>query len=348
MGDMVLRTVFTLDGGALTVAGHSPSQAPGSAISDNPSSEDGTIYDFHGGSVAFLDIAGDHSAQNDEAPTTYMIADGARTPLERPIPLQELDATGAAFGPVLNIHVCPPGAGSGRWGFLADGKLQVGKKYVKVSAPGKSKPDQSEIIPCFVAGTEILSDNGLQPVETISTGDMIWTQSSGFQPVLWAGRTAAFGLGDWAPIWFDAGTIGNSKPMRLSPNHHILFPTNGARLPGSYSAVLIAARCFLGMPNVIRAPVPRVDYFHVMFAHHEIVQSDGCLTESFLPSRNALSGIGEDNRRKVLQQRAGLTETNGAELYPAAAPLLCPEDARRALRLSDTHGAHDKSLVDAA
>ncbi len=341
---MVEQVVFALDSEALTVANDSPHLTPGTSIINNADTPDGTIFVFSGGTGEYITIEDTQNTDvfDDNLPGDHTIVDGGslvddgtQVESESLIELQELDEDGNPTGPVITINVYSQnGATSDIWGFSFTDQLEPGKEYVKVGGSNNGDSDYDVLVACFTAGTQILTDIGPQPVETIAPGDMVWTRSSGYKAVQWSGRTTVTGLGDFAPIWFGEGTIGNDRPMRLSPNHRILYTSSRSHLFFADGPVLIPAQYFVGLPNVVVAPVPRIDYFHFMFDQHEIVESDGCLTESFYPGEMAVRGLEHDARNELLNLFPDLATPSQDTPFPMAAPPLRRYEARLVLGLT--------------
>lgn len=81
---------------------------------------------------------------------------------------------------------------------------------------------QDVFLGCFVRGTLIKTEDGPRYVETLKTGDMVMTQDRGLQPLVWTGGRKIAGVGNMAPIRFDAGVLGNIRPLLVSPQHRML------------------------------------------------------------------------------------------------------------------------------
>ncbi len=137
--------------------------------------------------------------------------------------------------------------------------------------------------PCFVAGTMIMTDRGERPVEDLRPGDLVETLDHGLQPLRWVGRSPTDASGRYAPVLFRAGAIGNSRELRVSPQHRMLLRGWRAELYFGEPEVLVPARHLVDGRQVLRAPAKRVDYHHILFDRHEIVISDGAPSESFFP-----------------------------------------------------------------
>lgn len=315
---MVVRTFVALDDNALTVAANSPSLTPGSSIVNNSATPNGTIYDFTPGSGQFITIDDDFQGGriNDNRPSDHvvldggtLIANGTEIESESVFQLQELDENGEPFGPSIFVNIYSQNGQAGNiWGFSTSQPLNPGSQYVKIAGSNSGSRRYRDIAPCFAAGTQIRGQDGFVPVEDIRSGTRIWTRDNGCLPVRWASSSTVGGCADYAPIRFAAGVLGNDTALRVSPSHRMLFTSPRAELMFGPGPVLIPARFFLGQTGVTQDPVATVEYFHFMFEGHEIVDAQGCLTESFYPGAMALQGLEDDTRAELLSLFPELAE----------------------------------------
>lgn len=142
-------------------------------------------------------------------------------------------------------------------------------------------------IPCFVAGTMILTPEGERPVETLRPGDLVETQDDGPQPVRWIGRRRIEAVGALAPIEIREGTFGPHRRLLVSPQHRVLVRDSLAELLFGEEEVLVAARDLVNGHSVMVREGGQVDYVHILFDKHQLVSSAGLTTESFLPGSQA-------------------------------------------------------------
>jgi uncharacterized repeat protein (TIGR01451 family) len=135
------------------------------------------------------------------------------------------------------------------------------------------------IVPCYCAGTLILTDQGEEPVETLAIGDKVMTADGVARPIRWIGRrsySGRFACGNHVlPICIKAGAIDENLPRRdlwISPNHAMFL--HGA---------LIEAQDLVNGVSIVQAPsVERVDYFHIELEMHDIIVAEGAFSESFV------------------------------------------------------------------
>ncbi len=142
--------------------------------------------------------------------------------------------------------------------------------------------------PCFTAGTMIMTDQGERPVESLKPGDLVETLDHGLQPVRWIGCSLTDATAKHAPVVIRANALGNDRELRVSPQHRILIEGWQAELHFGQRQVLVPAKHLINGKTIFQEPAGKVDYYHLMFDHHEIIWSDGLLSESFFPGDHIL------------------------------------------------------------
>lgn len=135
-------------------------------------------------------------------------------------------------------------------------------------------------VPCYCAGTQILTDRGEMAVESLSIGDAVITLSGAVRPIRWIGRRSYAGRfaasnPDVLPILFRAGSLGNGLPrrdLRVSPLHAMFVDD-----------VLVPARLLLDGDAVVQAAAAEdVDYIHIELDSHDVLLAEGAPAESFV------------------------------------------------------------------
>ena len=134
---MVLRTILASDNQGLTVANNSPFLAEGSAIINNSSTPDGTIFNFTPSfaQIITIDDTLDEDVFNDDEENNHVIVNGGtlvavgtEVESESLIVLRELDENGDPTGPNITINVYSQnGQTSNIWGFSATDALKIDK-----------------------------------------------------------------------------------------------------------------------------------------------------------------------------------------------------------------------------
>lgn len=148
-------------------------------------------------------------------------------------------------------------------------------------------------VPCFTAGSLILTNRGERPVEDLRAGDLVMTHDGGLQPILWTGRRhldrAALELEPLLrPVVIRDGAMGNRGDVLVSPNHALLAHLDGAE-------VLVRAG-HLAATDDNRFRIARgkkqVTYHHLLLGRHSIVFANGMATETLYPGPVAIAALG--------------------------------------------------------
>lgn len=201
-----------------------------------------------------------------------------------------------------------------------------------------------EVVPCFAAGTLILTPQGEVPAAALARGDLVMTADASAQPIRWiAAReldAAALAANPHLrPVRIRAGALGAGVPARdlvVSPQHRVLLRSGIARRMFGASEVLVAAKQLLALDGVeIARDLDSVTYVHFLFDRHQIVQSEGAWTESLYTGPEALRAIGPDARAEI--------ET----LFPealTAAPAREVIAGRMARKLAERHAQNHKPV----
>lgn len=180
----------------------------------------------------------------------------------------------------------------------------------------------ADIVPCFVAGTGILTPEGERPVEDLSPGDRVITRDHGAQPLRWIGRRRVPAEGDLAPIRIAAGTFGAHGTLLVSPQHRILIRNALAELLFGEGEVLVAAKHLTNDCTVTRRPGGMVEYVHLLFDRHEVVYSAGLPSESFQPGPQTTASFEAEALAELARIFPGLDPRSGTGYGASARPTL--------------------------
>lgn len=162
---------------------------------------------------------------------------------------------------------------------------------------------------CFGRGALIRTPAGDTPVEALKPGDLVLTRDHGLQAIRWIGsrRLCAAELAVFPrlrPIRIAAGALGEGLPRRdlvVSPQHRILVRSRIARRMFGAPEVLVAARQLLAIEGVeTDHGAEEIDYFHLLFARHEVIFANGCEAESLFTGREALRMAGRQAVAEIL------------------------------------------------
>ena len=182
-------------------------------------------------------------------------------------------------------------------------------------------------IACFVRGTLIETPNGPQFIETLKVGDLVNTADSGPQPIVWAGGRSVAAHDHLAPVRFEAGALGNYRPLMVSPQHRMLINSWEAELHFGQQEVLVPAKSLINGTTIRAVPMASVSYHHLLFEQHEVIISEGIYTESFHPGR-ALLTHDRDMYDEMVEIFPELAKPDFQAPFPTARPCLKPYEGR--------------------
>lgn len=184
-------------------------------------------------------------------------------------------------------------------------------------------------LPCFVAGTQILTSRGLKPVESLNVGDLVLTHDNGFQAIRWIGSKTVAATGKLAPIRISKGVLETNADLLVSPQHRILISGHMAELLFANSEVLVSAKHLVNDHSIRQQEsTDDVHYFHLLFDRHELIWSNGILTESYHPGPETMDGFDQDAQDEILQLFPELDPSTGTGYGPCARPALSAYESR--------------------
>lgn len=169
-----------------------------------------------------------------------------------------------------------------------------------------------EVIICFARGTRILTPQGPRPVEWLKEGDMVVTRDNGPRPIRWAASRLVPGRGNFAPIRFAPGAVGNARDLLVSPQHRMLLRSHVAALYFNSPEVLLSAKHMVNGTTITQAECGEIEYFHILLDRHELVFADGALAETFHPGEMGLSAISDAAREELFTLFPALRSNPGS------------------------------------
>jgi len=212
--------------------------------------------------------------------------------------LTEVYSQSGAFGTVtLFINKTPPPA------WLLD---TTPKSFALTNADGT---DTYDSFVCFAAGTSILTADGERAIEDLKVGDRVLTHDRAEQVLRWIGSCrldqAALGYNPkMRPVRITAGALGANLPevdLLVSPQHRVFVRSAIAKRMFGQAEVLVPANKLVDLPGIaIATDVSEVTYFHMMFDRHELVYSNGALSESLFTGPEALKAVPESARAEIM------------------------------------------------
>ena len=307
---MALRTVIAFDNELFTFISGDPRYEVGDGLLNNSDTQNGAIFEFQGGvapeTVVIDDTLNTNVFDDDEEQDHVvvdggsLVANGTEVESESLHIFEELDSDGNPTGNFVNVWVFSQnGDFRDIWGMAFDVPLKPGVQYIKVGGSNNGDSDYSDFVPCFVAGTPILTPNGWRDAEALHVGDLVWTKENASAIIRWAGKTETSGSGKMAPIRIRAGVFGDHGEIFVSPQHRILVEDYRLGLLTGHEAALVPAKHLVGVEGVEMAPRDLVTYVHFMLDRHAVVNSNGLLSESFYPGDVAISGLDGETRKEV-------------------------------------------------
>ena len=293
----------------------------------------------------------------DEAPTLPTITNGPAALVGQNIFLTSTAAPGAA-----NHITAPDHNGNtieiyeveinGQLYIVATGQLVPGFTYDE-GAPGfgdfgAQSATYTQLFVCFVRGTKLRTQNKPKRIEDLAIGDLLWTQDHGFQPIRWIGssiktKAALQDSSNLRPIRIQAGSISAGMPAEdliVSQQHRILVRSKIAEKMFGVSEVFVPAKKLIAVEGFeIEPPTGEVEYFHVFFDEHQIIEANGVLSESLLPGTETLK-ILNDKARQELEEIA--PEIQNKDFVATPARMIAK--GKRVQKLVERHIKNDVPL----
>jgi hypothetical protein len=178
-----------------------------------------------------------------------------------------------------------------------------------------------DFVPCFSAGTPIITDKGERAVEKLSPGDKVLTLDHGFQPLRWIGQRRVAATGALAPVHFAAGALGNEVPLTVSPHHRMMLRGWRVEMYFGEAEALVPAISLVNGKDIRQIEGGEITYVHLMFDCHEIVYGGGVPSESFMPGAQGMNAMEQAVQDEIFAIFPELREQGlhayGAEARPA-------------------------------
>jgi hypothetical protein len=187
----------------------------------------------------------------------------------------------------------------------------------------------NQIIPCFTPGTLINTPNGATLVENLRAGDIVLTADNGPQPIRWMGQKSVAATGDMTPVRIAKGTLGCDADLLVSPQHRVLISGSWAELMFGESEVLVKAKDLINDQTIRRCRASdTVTYIHILFDQHQLVTSNGILTESYHIGPHTMAGFDAATQAEIHALFPELTVATYDSYMAAARLSLKPFEAR--------------------
>jgi hypothetical protein len=174
------------------------------------------------------------------------------------------------------------------------------------------------VVVCFARGTMIDTAEGERAIEDLQVGDLVRTADHDYQPIRWIGSSKVAATGALAPILIKAGALGNTRDLKVSPQHRMLLGGWQAEMLFGDDEVLVAAKHLVNDKTILRVEGGEVEYFHMLFDTHEIVFASGAPSESFHPGEIGWGALAQEARDEIIALFPDL-EQNQFQGYGTAA-----------------------------
>ncbi len=144
-------------------------------------------------------------------------------------------------------------------------------------------------IPCFAAGTLILTPKGEVPIEDLAPGDLVRDIDGIDHEVIWVGnRTVHFSvphpeIQNMRPVRIPAGAFGPDRPSRdliVSPRHLLLRDGADVEVIADLNRAFCKAAHLVGDLAHLDTSLPQIQYHHILCRSHVVLVANGLPAES--------------------------------------------------------------------
>lgn len=187
---------------------------------------------------------------------------------------------------------------------------------------------------CFTRGTWMSTVLGPRLIQDLRVGDLVVTRDRGLQPIRWIGKRLMPAIDRFAPIRFEAGAIGNTTPLEVSPQHRMLLHNCNLRMTHDAEEMLVAAHHMVNGTTIRARETGMVEYYHILCDRHELLYANGVPSESFHPGEMGLRSIEDAARHELLSIFPELAVFGAASYGPSARSTLKRHEAMGLLDLA--------------
>lgn len=181
----------------------------------------------------------------------------------------------------------------------------------------------------FARGTHItLADGRQAPVEDLVAGDRVLTRDHGAQALRWGLHRTVRAVGPYAPVVIPKDTLGNAGDLILSQHQRLFIYQHGDERLTETAELLVRAHRLVDNETVFLRQGGFVDYYTLVFDHHEVIYAECIPVESLEVSAFTLPALPEDIAAEV---GAALPDLNHVPHYGTEADARIAETARERL-----------------
>lgn len=161
----------------------------------------------------------------------------------------------------------------------------------------------------FARGTMISLASGKQrAIEDLGLGDKVLTRDHGAQQIRWVGKATLRAVGAFAPVLITAGTLGNSGDLIVSQHHRMFLYQRQRKRSLPTAELLVQAKHLVDGERVFLREGGFVDFFSLVFDHHEIIYAEGIPAESLMVNDATVSRLPAELSEDVRARFPGLSQ----------------------------------------
>lgn len=161
----------------------------------------------------------------------------------------------------------------------------------------------------FARGTLITLASGQQrAIEALRVGDKVLSRDHGGQAIRWIGSTTLRAVGAFAPVVITAGTLGNSGDLIVSQHHRMFLYQRQRSAHLATSELLVQAKHLVDHKSVFIQEGGFVDFFSIVFDHHEIIYAEGVPAESLMVNDATVNRLPAELSEDVKARFPGLSQ----------------------------------------
>ncbi len=189
---------------------------------------------------------------------------------------------------------------------------------------------------CFTAGSLILTPSGERRIETLRPGDPVIVADGSSRPVRWIGRRHLSSAElrqspRFCPIRIGKDSLSPGCPARdllVSPQHRIVVSSHQMQLYFGDGVMLAPAKGLVDGQSVTQDPPDQdVEYVHILFDQHELVQVEGLWSETFFPGDTSLDAMARETKRELFELFPELMSRDGP-FGETVLPVLKPREVQ--------------------
>ena len=200
-----------------------------------------------------------------------------------------------------------------RYIIVTSGQAALGDTISDTGFAGTAQSAAYQSLPsfvCFTSGSLIRTPNGLRKVETLQPGDPACVALGQTRIIRWIGRRRLSRLDLQAnphlcPVRIKADSFGLGCPRRdllVSPQHRIAVTSPVMELTHCEPLMLATAKALINQDTITQeTPENGVEYIHILFDRHELVNVEGLWSESFFPGDTTVNAMAPATRRELFE-----------------------------------------------